>query len=247
MLDPTSFLVRASGAPRLVRASGAPRLLRASGAAFLILILTAFAFGPATASAQEPERRGPGLLGGLAGDLDVNEDGVVSRDEFDQGADAIFTELDRNGDGALSDDELPRFRGPRRGHGPGMGRGQFAGMIVARAADGDRDGEVANDEWQAFLGSLEVEAGGAISEDSLRAALPGPPGMKGAPIEGRSAEDRPVGPPPGHLSRVLDRDEDSVLTIDDLNSVFAELDQDGDGNLQATELPRFRGHRGPPR
>ncbi len=222
-----------------MRASGAA-VSRASGAAVLIVVLAAVAFGP-TASAQPQERRGPGLLG-LAADLDADGDGVVSREEFDQGADTIFIELDRNGDGTLSEDELPRFRGPRPGHGPD--RGHFGGAIVARGADADRDGEVTVAEWQTFLASLEVGAEGAISEDSLRAVLPGPPGMKRAPAEGR--EPRSAEPRPGRLTRVLDRDGDAIITLDDLNAVFAELDQDGNGALGAEELPRFRGHRGPP-
>lgn len=212
---------------------------RVSGAAFLLFVLTVTVLAPTAASAQEPRERGPRLLGHLAADLDADQDGAVSREEFDLGADAIFAELDRDGDGTLSADELPRFRGPRRGHGPGMGRGPMAGVILARAADGDRDGEVAIDEWQTFLDSLEVEADGAIVEDSLRAALPRPPGMKEAPTPGR---DRRF----GQLALMLDRDGDSVLTTSDLNAVFAELDQDGDGALGAQELPRFRGRRGSP-
>ncbi len=115
----------------------------------------------------------------------------------------------------------------------------MAGMIVARAADGDRDGEVANDEWQAFLDSLEVGADGAISADSLRAVLPRPPGMKGTTAEGHERRF-------GRLALMFDHDGDSVLTTSDLNAVFAELDQDGDGALGAEELPHFRRHHGPP-
>ncbi len=214
--------------------------LRAFGATCLMLILAA-AFSPATVSGEEPPARGARLLGGLAADFDTDQDGVISREEFDRGAETLFDELDQDADGALSSDELPRFRGPRHGHGPGKGpgRGPMAGMIVARAADGDRDGEVTNAEWQGFLDSLEVGADGAIVEESLRALLPRPPGMRQAP-------DGERGPRSGHLTRLLDRDGDSVLETEDLNAVFNELDQDGDGALQGEELPRFRGHRGRP-
>ena len=209
----------------------------------LLIIFAATVFHPATAFSQEPQTRGPGLQAGIFGDFDTDQDGVISREEFDRGVDTLFTELDQDGDSTLSKDELPRFRGPRHGYRHGMrrhpGKGPMAGMLVARAADADDDGEVASEEWQTFLDSLEVDADGAISEDSLRAMLPRPPGMRQAPGDRR-------GPGSGHLSRMLDRDGDSVLDIDDLNAAFTELDQDGDGALQAEELPHFRGHRGPP-
>ena len=211
----------------------------------LIVILALVALGPPAASGQEPAERGPRLLGGLAADFDTDGDGSLSREEFDRGVGALFAELDRDGDGRLDAEELPRFRsGMGRHRRPGLGFGPMAGMIVARAADGDGDGEVASREWRAFLDSLTVEDDGTVSEQSLHAALPirrraageaTPPGLKSG-----------HGPPPGRLSRVLDRDGDAVLEIDDLNAVFAELDQDGDGDLKAEELPRLPGHRGPP-
>ncbi len=222
----------------------------------LIVIIAVATFGTSPATAQEPAgaggpdrtgNRGPCLLGRLAPDFDADQDGVVSRAEFDQGADTVFSELDQDADGTLSSDELPRFRGPRHGRGPGMGRGPMAG--IARAADGDADGEVTSDEWQAFLGSLNPDADGAISEDDLRAVMPPPAargGDRGARGYGQGARGRGHGPCSGGLSRMLDRDGDSVLEIDDLNAVFSELDQDGDGSLAADELPQFRGHRGPP-
>ncbi len=217
----------------------------------LIVLLAATVFGPA-AAAQEPEARGSHFLGGLAADLDTDGDGVISREEFDRGTDVFFTELDQNGDGALSEDELPRFRGPRHGRGPGMGhpgmgrpgmgRGAFGGMLLARGADDDGDGAVTSEEWQGFLDALEPAEDGTVTEDGLRAVLPAPPG-RAAPEGGRGP-----GGHPGRLTRLLDRDGDAVLEIDDLNAVFAELDQDGDGALGEDELPRFRGRRpgGPP-
>lgn len=212
----------------------------------LFTVLLACAFGSGvSAQEQEPPHRGPHLLGGLAADFDADQDGVVSREEFAQGAEAMFEELDRNADGSLAADELPRFRGPRHGRGgPGKGRGPMAGMILARGADSDADGAVASQEWQAFLDSLEIGADGAITEDSLRAALP----RRGPPRREPSGDSADGGDQPrsSHLSRIFDRDGDAVLTIDDLNAAFAELDGDGNGELQAEELPRFRGHRGPP-
>ncbi len=214
----------------------------------LAVLLTATVLGPATASAQGPQPREPHFLGGLAADLDTDGDGVISREEYNRGADVFFTELDKNGDGALSEDELPRLRGPRHGRGsgmgrPGMGRGAFGGMLLVRGADGDGDGAVTNEEWQGFLDALEPAEDGTINEESLRAAMPPPPGMAPMPEGGRGPSGRP-----GRLTRLLDRDGDSVLEVDDLEAAFAELDQDGDGALAGDELPSFRGRRpgGPP-
>ncbi len=228
MFDQTTiFDLRASGAT-----PGSPAL----GLACLLLMLGAV-FSPGPVSGEGPPAHGSKLLGGFAADFDTDQDGTVSREEFDRGSDALFAELDRDGDGALSGEELPRFRGPRHGRGPG--RGAMAGMIVARAADEDGDGEVTAGEWQIFLAALEVGADGAITEESLRAVLPKPPGMREVPEGVRGSRI-------GRLARLLDRDDDSLLETEDLDAIFAELDQDGDGALMAEELPRFRGHRGPP-
>ncbi len=217
-------------------ASGASLGWPAVGVACLLLMWIA-AFDPAPVFGEGRPGGGHKMLGGFAADFDTDQDGSVSREEFERGTEALFAELDLDGDGSLSEDELPRFRGPRRGRGPK--HGAMAGVIVARAADGDDDREVTSVEWQSFLDSLEVGADGAISEDSLRAVLPRPPGMSGEPGGGRQ-------PSAGRLTRLLDRDGDSLLETEDLNAIFAELDQDGDGALTIEELPRFRGRRGPP-
>lgn len=48
---------------------------------------------------------------------DADKNGYVDRREFDDAARARFTELDKNGDGRLTEDEMRA--GHRRGHGPG--------------------------------------------------------------------------------------------------------------------------------
>ena len=48
---------------------------------------------------------------------DANGDGEVSRAEFDAHAAAKFSEMDSNGDGVLSDEELSKGRGHKGGHG----------------------------------------------------------------------------------------------------------------------------------
>ena len=68
---------------------------------------------PPATSAQRPAK------------LDTNGDGVIDRSEAaaNPRLAAKFDELDRNKDGKLSRDEMPRWQHGRRGHGGGAGPG----------------------------------------------------------------------------------------------------------------------------
>ena len=92
---------------------------------------------PGDAPPPPPPGAGPGpghpMMGmrpmhrGIGGGImmkraDLNDDGVVSREEADRAAKRLFAFLDLNGDGVLSGKELPP--GPGMGmapHGPGQG------------------------------------------------------------------------------------------------------------------------------
>lgn len=155
--------------------------------------------------------------------FDENQDGQVTRDEFERGEDR-FAKLDRNADGVLTEDD---FQG---------GIGRHGGML-ARLADGDRNGEVTPDEWQEFLAAIDPDGDGVISDEE-RVAFFDSRRPADAPTRGHDRK-----PPMGGG---LDWDEDGVLETDDLNKLFAELDTNGDQTLQSDELPQFpgRGHRG---
>lgn len=153
---------------------------------------------------------------------DTNADGEISREEFTAQSDP-FERLDRDEDGVLT---AADFAG-------GPGRGGF----FVRQADSDEDGTVSATEWATFLAALDADGDGLIAETELVAVLP----------------QRGPGPREGALQRItgaLDRDGDELLESADLTAVFAELDEDGDGNLSEDELPRsrrpfhHRGHRG---
>src|SRR5690606_1417570 len=71
---------------------------------------------------RAPKKRGPsngegrGKHGGLLEKLDTNKDGDVSKAEAQAAASERFARMDRNKDGAISQDEIPK--GPRHGrHG----------------------------------------------------------------------------------------------------------------------------------
>ncbi|HKR66393.1 MAG TPA: hypothetical protein VJZ00_21880 [Thermoanaerobaculia bacterium] len=76
--------------------------------------------------------------------LDVNGDGVISRDEW-RGDNAQFSRMDRNGDGVLSQaDRNNNTRGNKGKHGK---RGNSAANRF-RGMDANGDGVISRSEWR---------------------------------------------------------------------------------------------------
>ncbi len=151
--------------------------------------------------------------------FDLDEDGVVSVDDLN----AIFATLDADDDGELMSCETRKRRRLR-------GRSRRKGAAVVVAADADESGDVSADEWAALLKSLGADDEGVISVDSVLALIPLPEGRDAWP-EGFAER----------LARMLDRDRDGVLEIEDLQAIFLHIDRDEDGAISADELPRRRG------
>lgn len=115
---------------------------------------------------------GPGF-GGLFGQADADEDGKVSKAEFDAAQARMFERLDGDGDGYITREELPgRFGGPmagpqgregrpERGDRPGardpQERRQMARRLLA-GADADGNGKVTLEEIQAVRPEFPEEA-----------------------------------------------------------------------------------------
>jgi Ca2+-binding EF-hand superfamily protein len=117
----------------------------------------------------------------------------------------------------------------QRGHGP---FGPMGGGPLARRADADADGAISSAEWQAFVGRLDADGDGEIVFEEWHAAGPG---------------DRE--PRPERFEMILrhfDANDDGVLETADFDALFAELDADASGAIEADELPRhhFRHRRG---
>src|SRR5262245_37912860 len=90
-----------------------------------------------------PDHHGPG---GFMRQMDANNDGAVTRAEFDAGRAAHFTASDANGDGALVREEM---RGRGRGGEAGE-RGQGHGDRPGRHdPDANNDGAITREEFLA--------------------------------------------------------------------------------------------------
>lgn len=110
-----------------------------------------------------------------------------------------------------------------------------AAMLLAIAADADRSRDVTADEWAAFLATLGADDAGAVSLDALAAAIL-PPLPAGVTADTTRRDEM--------LVRGFDQDGDGVVSLDDLNALFAILDADSDGALSADELAPPQGGPG---
>lgn len=101
----------------------------------LALLLSTGAAGLAMAADVPPPRA----------KLDTNGDGVIDRAEAAKAPRlaAQFDTLDKNKDGKLSRDELPRWHGKRHGRGPG-GREEMMAKL-----DTNKDGRISREEAKA--------------------------------------------------------------------------------------------------
>jgi Ca2+-binding EF-hand superfamily protein len=90
--------------------------------------------------------------------LDINNDGVISRDEW-KGKPEAFAKIDKDGDNSLTREEFeaaPRTQAAR-----------FTEM------DTNKDGKVSRDEWkgpQKRFGRIDADGDGAITKEELRSA-----------------------------------------------------------------------------
>lgn len=78
-----------------------------------LAIISLFAAG--LSSAQRPPRENPDYHEEWFERADTNKNGKVERDEYDNDADRLFKDLDKNGDGVIDESEIPR---PPKGREP---------------------------------------------------------------------------------------------------------------------------------
>jgi Ca2+-binding EF-hand superfamily protein len=146
----------------------------------------------------------------------------------------FFARLDANGDGVISKAEMAEHMEQHEGfhqRGPGGPGHPGPGGLFVYSADADRNREVTTAEWEAFLDKA-LGADGRLSAEELTALMP----------ERRSGDERPHRAE--HMAAFLDhldRDGNDVVDAADFNAIFAQLDEDDDGTLEAGEF----GHRCP--
>jgi len=114
--------------------------------------------------AQDPQvQPGPRGRGGHNGEkrlraMDINNDGVISRDEW-KGKPEVFDRLDKNGDGSLTREE---FADAARRQG-----GRLNQM------DTNNDGKISRDEWKGNpkrFDRLDANGDGVITKEEIRGA-----------------------------------------------------------------------------
>ena len=96
----------------------------------------------------------------------------MSAAEIDKAA-AVLKKLDRNGDGKIAADELPRFpMGPGGGGLAGPGGGQFLDRLLQRDRNGD--GKLAKEElpkrMQGMFSAADENGDGALDKEELQKA-----------------------------------------------------------------------------
>lgn len=225
-----------------------------AGAACAAVAIAAFA-----AQNRTPEFAGP--LSPIAAALDANHDGVVSAAEIRSSASAL-KELDRNGDGQLTSDEVtPAFaRRGRRGRGDeGERGGGTAGSApddladTLMAFDRNGDGKLVRAElperFQGIVDRADADKDGALTKAELKQGENATAAAEGGDRQGgEGREGRGRGGPFDPLRRALDRDGDGAISASEISAApeaLTTLDANQDGQLANDEFqPVFGRGRG---
>jgi hypothetical protein len=230
----------------------------------IIGIAIAMTVSIAPFTTQDGARQGPpgGGRGGFPGmaifnALDTDHDQVLSAKEIDA-APTVLKQLDRNGDGMLTPDELFAGRGgPGRGEGRGRG-GTGVGdeppaapptaddlAATLMAFDRNHDGKLTKDEvparFQGLFERADANHDGVLTADEIKAAAASQPQpADGGGGGGRRGEGgREGGPPRDPLFSALDLNGDGTLSADEIAAAPAslrKLDTNGDGVLSFAEI-----------
>ncbi|MCA8885664.1 MAG: hypothetical protein R3C31_07330 [Hyphomonadaceae bacterium] len=205
-------------------------LLVAAGAAALAASACGFA------QAQNgPEDRGArhGIF-----ESDSNNDGVLTRAEFDAGRQALFARLDTDQNGELTREEMrAQWEGHRGRRGPHRGGPPGGGL---EGADANHDGNITRDEFLArpvqMFERLDANHDGVISA-SERPQRPDRGDRNGADGPRHERGDRPN--PDTDGNGTISRAEFTAMGA----NMFAHLDANSDGRVTREEAQAQRGHR----
>jgi len=178
---------------------------------------------------------GPGGVEGLFAALDKNGDGVLTEDEVPEKLADKLAAADANGDGQVTKEELQQAR-PGRGGGPGGPGGPPSIDQVFERFDLNRDGKLTKDELPEPVAErimkADADGDGAVTKEELEQAR--------RKMGGRFIDK---------LFERFDANQDGKLTKEELPAQFAEklmqADADGDGAVTKEELQAAREKLGP--
>lgn len=151
--------------------------------------------------------------------FDNDGDGRVSKQEFTD-LETRFDRMDKNSDGYIDNDELPR---------PRFKKGKRCGAFVDRV-DSDSDGKISQEEFPGpkdRFAELDKDGDGYVTEEEAAQ------GFKNRGHRGRGMAPR------------CDTDGDGKISQEEFPGppeAFSDLDEDGDGYLSREEMPRPRHH-----
>lgn len=191
-----------------------------------VMLITAavVALAAGAAFAHEHGGRGEHLF-----HADSNNDGAVTRAEFDQARGAMFTRIDADHDGQLERGEHHRGRGEGAGHHMGGASRHMS------EADANHDGAISRDEFLArpleMFARLDANNDGSISAQEQTAARAHHEEMRGGRRErGESHRE--------HM-RAADADHDHQLSQPEFaalgDRMFERLDANRDGSITRQE------------
>ncbi len=208
---------------------------------------------------DEPQERAGGPDPQLFDRLDANSDDTVSADEIPEQAKRLFERLvrnsDKNQDGQLSRAEFeagltekPLQKGAAAAR-PGFGGRQFDPQAIFDRLDQDGDGKLALEDFPAerqdrlrqVFPKIDQDGDGKLSVEEFRKMAsrqrgqrPGPP-RRGPGLRGPRSGDFP--PPP--LLKALDANHDGQLDrseIENAAEALRTLDRNSDGIIDRAEL-----------
>jgi hypothetical protein len=186
-------------------------------------------------------------------EADTNKDGIVSKIEAAQFADARFAEADANKDGTVSEVEAEVLKQQHKADFDSKAQERFA------HTDANKDGKLQKTELprmpDVVFARLDTNKDAALSPDEMRAhgfghvKEPGPKnnGKHGRPGSNgirRSGKGNYAGRQHGNMFWRMDANRDGNVTKAEARLAsehdFTRLDRNADGNITAAEMPQGR-------